>query len=98
MKNVIKLSKPITIDVALDHERNPSCASVFTSYYPSVRLAQSRGMRKPSWRKARHSFLFRQAGRLPYNHEKGMKPKNIVMLGCTGSIDVSTQKVAADLP
>jgi 1-deoxy-D-xylulose-5-phosphate reductoisomerase len=27
-----------------------------------------------------------------------MKPKNIVLLGCTGSIGVSTQKVAADLP
>lgn len=26
------------------------------------------------------------------------KPKNIVLLGCTGSIGVSTQKVAADLP
>ncbi len=27
-----------------------------------------------------------------------MKPKNVVLLGCTGSIGVSTQKVAADLP
>jgi 1-deoxy-D-xylulose 5-phosphate reductoisomerase len=27
-----------------------------------------------------------------------MKPKNIVLLGCTGSIGVSTQKVVADLP
>ena len=27
-----------------------------------------------------------------------MKPKNIVLLGCTGSIGISTQKVAADLP
>ena len=27
-----------------------------------------------------------------------MKPKNIVLLGSTGSIGVSTQKVAADLP
>jgi len=27
-----------------------------------------------------------------------MKPKNIVLLGCTGSIGVSTQKVTADLP
>src|SRR5580704_4382850 len=27
-----------------------------------------------------------------------MKPKNLVLLGCTGSIGVSTQKVAADLP
>src|ERR1039458_5934621 len=27
-----------------------------------------------------------------------MKPKNIVLLGCTGSIGVSTLKVAADLP
>jgi 1-deoxy-D-xylulose-5-phosphate reductoisomerase len=37
---------------------------------------------------------------LPYNHihTGGMKPKNIVLLGCTGSIGASTQKVAADLP
>jgi 1-deoxy-D-xylulose-5-phosphate reductoisomerase len=45
------------------------------------------------------SFLFcfgKRAG-LPYNHAVGMKPKNIVLLGCTGSIGVSTQKVAADL-
>jgi hypothetical protein len=27
-----------------------------------------------------------------------MKPKNAVLLGTTGSIGVSTQKVAADLP
>ncbi len=27
-----------------------------------------------------------------------MKPKNIVLLGCTGSIGVSTQKVVSDLP
>src|ERR1035437_7661392 len=27
-----------------------------------------------------------------------MKPKNVVLLGCTGSIGVSTQKVAVDLP
>ena len=27
-----------------------------------------------------------------------MKPKNVVLLGTTGSIGVSTQKVAADLP
>src|SRR6266481_7965675 len=27
-----------------------------------------------------------------------MKPRNVVLLGCTGSIGVSTQKVAADLP
>jgi len=29
---------------------------------------------------------------------RDLKPKNIVLLGCTGSIGVSTQKVAADLP
>src|SRR6058998_1792003 len=27
-----------------------------------------------------------------------MKPKNVVLLGATGSIGVSTQRVAADLP
>ena len=27
-----------------------------------------------------------------------MKPKNVVLLGTTGSIGVSTQKVAAELP
>src|SRR5471030_1978867 len=43
-------------------------------------------------------FCFGNRGGYPTIHHSAMKPKNIVVLGCTGSIGVSTQKVAADLP